>query len=202
MSAEPTADPIALDEVLVGDPEHWLDGPPHDLFREMRSQCPVHWTERVTEFPEEAGFWSVTTADGVFEVSRDWETYSSERGGITAVSDAVMPLELIQAMFIGMDPPKHDRVKALFQRGFTPKRIAEHEDAIRAITRDVLDQLEGRESCDLVTDVAQPVVSRVIGSFMGLPAGDDIVWADLMNTILAANDPGGQSGGCADGDGA
>ena len=34
-------------------------------------------------------------------------------------------------MFIGMDPPKHDRLKALFQRGFTPKRIAEHEDAIR-----------------------------------------------------------------------
>ena len=46
-------------------------------------------------------------------------------------------------MFIGMDPPKHDRLKALFQRGFTPKRIAEHEDAIRAITVDVLDRLEG-----------------------------------------------------------
>ena len=28
-------------------------------------------------------------------------------------------------MFIGMDPPKHDRIKALFQRGFTPKRIAD-----------------------------------------------------------------------------
>ena len=36
-------------------------------------------------------------------------------------------------MFIGMDPPKHDRLKALFQAGFTPKRIAAHEDAIRAI---------------------------------------------------------------------
>ncbi len=141
------------------------------------------------DFPDEDGYWSVTTADGVFEVSRDWETYSSERGGITAATNAALPLELTRAMFIGMDPPKHDRVKALFQRGFTPKRIAEHEDAIRAITRDVLDQLEGRETCDLVTDVAQPVVSRVIGSFMGLPAGDDIVWADLMNTILAANDP-------------
>ena len=45
-----------------------------------------------------------------------------------------------------MDPPKHDRLKALFQRGFTPKRIAEHEDAIRAITIEVLDRLEGRET--------------------------------------------------------
>jgi cholest-4-en-3-one 26-monooxygenase len=100
-----------------------------------------------------------------------------------------MPLELIQAMFIGMDPPKHDRLKALFQRGFTPRRIAEHEDEIRAITIDVLEKLEGRDECDLVTDVAQPVVSRVIGSFMGLPPEDDEVWARLMNSMLGAGDP-------------
>ena len=134
----------------------------------------MHWTSRITEYPEEAGFWSVTTADDVHAVSRDWETYSSERGGITALTDAIMPLELIQAMFIGMDPPKHDRLKALFQRGFTPKRIAEHEDEIREITIGVLDRLEGRETCDLVDDVAQPVVSRVIGSFMGIPPEDDV----------------------------
>ena len=93
-----------------------------------------------------------------------------------------MPLELIRAMFIGMDPPKHDRLKMLFQRGFTPKRIAEHEEAIRRITVDALERLDGREKCDLVTDVAQPVVSRVIGSFMGIPPEDDAVWARLMNT--------------------
>lgn len=57
-------------------------------------------------------------------------------GGITALTNAVLSLELVQAMFIGMDPPKHTRIKGLFQRGFTPKRIAEHEDAIRAITVD------------------------------------------------------------------
>ena len=88
-----------------------------------------------------------------------------------------------------MDPPKHDRLKALFQAGFTPKRIADHEEAIRAIVVDVLDQLDGRESCDLVTDVAQPVVSRVIGSFMGIPEEDDAIWANLMNSTLGAADP-------------
>ncbi len=55
------------------------------------------------------------------------------------------------------------------QRGFTPKRIAEHEGAIRTITSGVFDRLEGRDTCDLVNDVAQPSVARVIGSFMGLP---------------------------------
>jgi cholest-4-en-3-one 26-monooxygenase len=182
-------DQTPIEEVLVTEREQWLDGPPHELFRELRGKCPVHWTSRITEYPEEAGFWSVTRADEVHQVSRDWETYSSELGGITALTNAIMPLELIQAMFIGMDPPKHDRLKALFQRGFTPKRIAEHEQAIREITIGVLDRLEGRETCDLVVDVAQPVVSRVIGSFMGIPPEDDEIWARLMNTTLGAGDP-------------
>jgi cholest-4-en-3-one 26-monooxygenase len=176
-----------LENVLVGEREHWLDGPPHELFKRMRAECPVHFTNHLTEFPEEAGYWSVTLADDVHTVSRDWRTYSSELGGVTAVS-AVFPLELTRAMFIGMDPPKHDRLKALFQMGFTPKRIAAHEDEIRAIVRRVLDRLEGREECDLVNGVAQPVVSRVIGSFMGIPEEDDELWARLMNTALGAGD--------------
>jgi cholest-4-en-3-one 26-monooxygenase len=177
-----------LKDVLVIDRERWPDGPPHELFKRLRNECPVHWTSHVPEFPESAGFWSITTADDVHEVSRDWETYSSERGGIVAVT-ANFPLELMRAMFIGMDPPKHDRIKALFQAGFTPKRIAAHEEAIRTIVVDVLDQLEGRETCDLVTDVAQPAVARVIGSFMGIPQEDDEVWATLMNAALGASDP-------------
>jgi cholest-4-en-3-one 26-monooxygenase len=181
-------DQTRLEDVLVTERELWPDGPPHELFKEMRSRCPVHWTSKITEYPEEAGYWSITRADDVREISLDWETYSSATG-ITALTNAIMPVELISAMFIGMDPPKHDRLKQLFQRGFTPKRIAEHEDEIRAITVEVLDRLEGRETCDLVPDVAQPVVSRVIGSFMGISPEDDEVWARLMNNTLGAGDP-------------
>ncbi len=183
-----SADPRPLEQRLVIERETWADGPPHDLFTALRASCPVHWSSEIPEFPEEAGYWSVTTADDVHAVTRDWRTYSSAQG-VTTVSEGVIPLQLIQAMFIGMDPPKHDRLKALFQRGFTPRRIAEHEDAIRAIARGVLAGIDGREAVDLVTDVAQPVVSRVIGSFMGLPAEDDAIWARLMNTILGAGDP-------------
>ena len=177
-----------IESVELTSREHWLDGPPVELFKEMRSGCPIHRTERFEEFPEEDGFWSVTTAEDIHTVSRDWETYSSERGGVLAAAGG-FPLELAQAMFIGMDPPKHDRLKALFQRGFTPKRIADHEDAIRAITIKVLDRLEGRDTADLVVDVAQPVVARVIGSFMGIDEEDDVVWARLMASTLGAGDP-------------
>lgn len=163
-------------------------GPPHQEFKEMRGKCPVNFTETIEDFPEEAGFWSLTLAEHIKQVSLDFETFSSERGGILAV-DSAMPLELQTAMFIAMDPPRHDRLKALFQKGFTPRRIAEHEGAIRGIVADTLDRLAGRESFDLVDDVAQPVVARVICRFMGLPPEDDLMWAGIMNGILGASDP-------------
>ncbi|HEX4564493.1 MAG TPA: cytochrome P450, partial [Solirubrobacteraceae bacterium] len=179
--------PRDAESVELSARELWANGPPHEAFARMRRECPIHRTETFEEFPEEAGFWSVTLADDVHTVSRDWRTYSSELGGVVA-ANVGFPIELARAMFIGMDPPKHDRLKALFQMGFTPKRIAAHEDAIRAIVRGVLDRLDGREECDLVGDVAQPVVSRVIGSFMGIPEEDDAAWATLMNKALAASD--------------
>jgi cholest-4-en-3-one 26-monooxygenase len=181
------AESVDIESVELTPRALWLDGPPHELFARMRSECPVHRTESFEEFPEEPGFWSVTLADDVHTVSRDFRTYSSELGGVVA-ANVGFPIELARAMFIGMDPPKHDRLKALFQAGFTPKRIAAHEDKIREIVREVLDRLEGREECDLVNDVAQPVVSRVIGSFMGIPEEDDAAWATLMNTALGASD--------------
>jgi cytochrome P450 len=182
-----------LDQIAVADAANWVDGPPHKLFKRLRGECPVHWSE-INDWPMEEGIWSITRADDVREVSHDWKTYSSERGGVTGLTHAI-PLELTRAMFIGMDPPKHDRLKMLFQRGFTPKRIAEHEDAIRSIAARVLDGVAERDGCDLVTDVAQPVVSRVIGSFMGIPEEDDAIWANLMNSTLGAADPDLNPGG-------
>jgi cholest-4-en-3-one 26-monooxygenase len=176
-----------LDEVNIADTEYWLDGPPHETFKRMRAECPVHWSE-LTEYANEEGFHGLTKAADVFTVTRDWRTFSSEIGGCTALTHAI-PLELMQSMFIGMDPPKHDRIKALFQRGFTPRRIAGHEEEIRRFTTDVLDGIADRGECDLVTGIGQPVVSRVIGSFMGIPAEDDAAWAALMNTTLGAGDP-------------
>ncbi len=182
-----------LDQIDVADAEYWVDGPPHEVFTRMRGECPVHWSE-LNEYPNEEGFWSITRAEDVHTVSHDHKTFSSERGGVTGLTHQV-PLELVQSMFIGMDPPKHDRLKMLFQRGFTPKRIAEHEDAIREIAERVLDGVAPLGECDLVTEVAQPVVSRVIGSFMGIPEEDDEVWANLMNGTLGLGDPDLNPGG-------
>src|SRR5947209_18539702 len=94
-----TSERTDLQGVRVIERELWRDGPPHELFAELRSQCPVHWTEHITEFPAEAGYWSVTRWEDIHAVSRDWKTFSSERGAVTAVTEP-FPIELMRAMFI------------------------------------------------------------------------------------------------------
>ena len=182
----PTQD-TPLEDLRVADNELWENGPPHETFKRLRRECPVHWSSGISHIPPDSGFWSVTKADDVHAVSRDWQTFSSAYNFL--LTDHGVPLDLVRGMFIGMDPPMHDRIKALFQRAFTPKAIAQHEGAIREITDRVMSGLVGREECDLVLDVAQPVVARVIGSFMGLDPEDDKPWADSINNLLGFGDP-------------
>ena len=177
----------SLETVQVADEDLWREGPPHELFRELRSNCPVHWSAGIAQSPDDAGFWSVTKAEDVHTVTRDWQTFSSASNII--ISDHMVPVEIIQGMFIGMDPPKHDRIKNLFQRAFTPRAIAQHEPAIREVTARVMDNLDGRETCDLVTEIAQPVVARVICGFMGLDPEDDKPWAEAINGLAGFGDP-------------
>ncbi|MET0128656.1 MAG: cytochrome P450 [Solirubrobacterales bacterium] len=176
-----------LDQIDLGNLELWEAGPPHDLFTRLRREAPVHWSP-LGDYPEESGFWSLTRAADLRAVSLDWQTYSSYVGGIMVLDDFGIPLEAQQQQMISMDPPRHDRIKALFQRGFTPKRIGEHEERIRAIVNGVLDRVASRGECELVNEVAGPVVSRVIGSFIGTPEEDDRRHLEETNMVLGFGD--------------
>ena len=176
-----------LDQIDVGNLDLWEDGPPHDLFTRLRNEAPVHWSP-LAEYPHEGGFWSLTRAEDIRAVSLDWQTYSSYVGGIMVLDDFGIPLEAQQQQMISMDPPRHDRIKALFQRGFTPKRIAEHTERIRGIVNTKLDLVCERGECDLVNDVAGPVVTRVIGSLIGSDPADDLRHMEETNMVLGFGD--------------
>jgi cytochrome P450 len=176
-----------LESVDVGDLELWEAGPPHDLFTRLRGEAPAHWSP-LDDHPDEGGFWSITRAADIRAASLDHQTFSSELGGVLVLDDFGIPLEAQRQQMISMDPPRHDRLKVLFQRGFTPRRIAEHTERIRAIVNRKLDAVAERGECDLVNDVAGPVVSRVIGSFLGTPEEDDQRHMEDTNMTLGFGD--------------
>ncbi|MBJ8344661.1 cytochrome P450 [Antrihabitans sp. YC2-6] len=177
-----------LSTIDLAEPSVWDDGPPYELFARMQREDPVHFSpQRVA--PDEGGFWSITRFDDVRAVSRDHRTFSSELRGILNVDDIGVPLDVQRLQLISMDPPRHDRLKALVIKAFTPQRVAEHEDAVKQIIGGVLDQVADRDRFDLVADVARPIPARVIGSFLGTPPEDDDQLVQWTNVFTAFEDP-------------
>jgi cytochrome P450 len=179
---------LDLAKVDLADPAVWDDGPPYELFARLQREAPVHFSEQKSA-PGEGGFWSITRAEDVRVVTRDYRTFSSERRGIFTFDDIGVPLDLQRLQMISMDPPRHDRLKALVIKEFTPESVAEHESAIGQIIDRVLDSVADRDRFDLVADVARPIPARVIGSLLGTPPEDDPMLVHWTNVFTAFEDP-------------
>ena len=180
--------PYDLTKVDITDLSLWAQSPPFELFAQMRREAPVHWSP-MNDWPKDPGIWSITRHADIHAISRDWETFSSHRQGFVAVNDIGIPLEMLQQMMIGMDPPDHDRLKALVQRAFTPRRVAEHADFIRGIVNEVWDRVADRGECDLVSDIAAPIPARVVGSLLGTPPEDDEKIVEWTKVLTSFEDP-------------
>jgi cytochrome P450 len=177
-----------LSKVDLADPAVWDDGPPYELFARMQREPGIHFSEQRVA-PDEGGFWSIVRYDDIRTVTRDHKTFSSERRGIFNVDDIGVPLDIQRLQMISMDPPRHDRLKALVQKAFTPAMVAQHEDHINQIITRVLDSVADRETFDLVVDVARPIPARVIGSVLGTPPEDDPTLVHWTNVFTAFEDP-------------
>src|SRR6201997_4243650 len=183
-----TVDQRDLDTVDLADPAVWDDGPPYDLFARMQREAPAHFSPQ-RNLPDEGGFWSITRFDDVRAVSRDHRTFSSERRGIFHMDDVGVPLDIQRLQLISMDPPRHDRLKALVIKEFTPEAVGAHENPVKQIISRTLDSVADRERFDLVVDVARPIPSRVIGSLLGTPPEDDAKMGHRTKVFTAIEDP-------------
>jgi cytochrome P450 len=183
-----TATKYDISKIDLADPALWDDGPPYELFAQMQREAPVHFSPQKVA-PNEGGFWSITRHEDVRTVTRDYKVFSSERRGIFNVDDIGVPLDVQRLQMISMDPPRHDRLKGLVQKAFTPARVAEHEGHINQIISSVLDGVADRDTFDLVADVARPIPARVIGSMLGTPPEDDPTLVHWTNVFTAFEDP-------------
>jgi cytochrome P450 len=190
-----TAPDSDLAELDLGNIDLWQDGPPHELFAQMRAMPGLHWSP-LDAFAEESGFWSVVRFADIATVGRDHATYSSNRSIIfvdkLSWDGTPDPVDLAANMLITQDPPRHDRLKALVQRAFTPKRATEHTERMREIINTVYDRALAAHPdghLDLVQDVGIYVPSMVIGDMLGVPREDAGKLVDWTNRTTAFEDP-------------
>jgi cytochrome P450 len=187
MTTTSPIDELPLDQIALHNPDLFREHQQHAIWRRLRREAPVHWNRGTDFFP---GFWSITTYEGILQVSRDPLTFSSARG-ITLATDPENPSPAAGAgrMLITMDPPRHVRLRRLVNKGFTPRAVALLEPKVRAITTQLLDEVASNGGCDFVVDVAANVPLAVICEMMGVPREEWGAMFELTNRVLGADDP-------------
>ncbi|WP_197383537.1 cytochrome P450 [Mycolicibacterium mengxianglii] len=120
----------------------------------------------------------VTRHDDVKAVLSDHERFSNERPPGFAVPGAppVSAVEQQQAQsgnLLGLDPPKHSRLRRMLTGEFTARRMKRLEPRIVEIVDMHLDAMENAgPPSDLVADFALPIPSLVICELLGVPYED------------------------------
>jgi len=136
---------------------------PYPTYRWLREHAPLYRNEAL-------GFYALSRFKDVVAASADWQTYSSAEGTLVERIDPAM-FEAMP-MMIFADPPRHDRLRKLVSRTFTPRRVADLEPFIRATVVRLLDRLVERGGGDFVKDFSAPLPMEVIFGMLGVPPDD------------------------------
>ncbi|MGH0032443.1 MAG: cytochrome P450 [Myxococcota bacterium] len=178
----------------LADPATFERGMPHEYFAWLRRNEPLHWTEpyvpeALPSDAEQRGFWLVTRYADVQRISRDQETFSSERGGsmIRELGDEAMAQ--LRLWMINQDSPHHTRLRKLVNAGFTPNMIKRMETHIRELAGEVIDRVARKGECDFVTEVAAELPLLVIAELVGCPVEDRAKLFAWSNALIGFEDP-------------
>ena len=174
----------ATEFIDLSDHDAFVEAVPHEAFAALREHDPVHWNPE----PDGPGFWAVTRYGEIRAVHRDVGTYSSEIGG-TSLED--LEPEYIEARksMIDMDPPRHDELRGLIARRFTPRAVGVWEEQVRTVTREVLDRALPMGEFDFVAEIASEIPMQVFAEILGVPQDERRVIIEIGDRLLGNADP-------------
>jgi len=135
---------------------------PYPMYRYFRDEEPCAYNP-------EMDFYALFRFQDVWDATLDWETMSSSYGP-TLENRGEIPGELMS--IIGMDPPRHTRLRNIVSRGFTPRRIAALEEEIRGLAKGYLEPLATRSDFDFEQEFAVKFPMDVISALLGIPEED------------------------------
>ncbi len=138
---------------------------PYDMYRRLRDEAPVYYSEKY-------GFYALSRFADVLAAHRDWEGFSSAHGVELFLLSKDPEVVRSYRNIIMMDPPEHDRFRALVSRVFTPRAVTALEPMIRDVICNFLDPLNDAREFDAVADFAAPFPVEVISRMLGVPEGD------------------------------
>jgi cytochrome P450/ferredoxin-NADP reductase len=136
---------------------------PFGIYRRMRDEAPVYYSEKW-------GWWALTRFEDVRSVILDPDTFRSFEG--MDIDDSALE-QAPPGSLPNMDNPRHDQVRRIVQPYFLPRRVADLEDGIRGVVRDLIGSWPDQGAVDLAQGLAWPMPFDVFFHVMGLPSRRD-----------------------------
>ncbi|MGY5104843.1 cytochrome P450 [Streptomyces sp. 900105245] len=180
----------------VFDPRRYARGVPYDDYRVLRDHHPVAWQEEpeVLGWPAGPGFWAVTRHADVVRVLKDAQVYSSHLGATQIRDPDPADLPYIRRMMLNQDPPRHNRLRRLVSRAFTPARVERFADLARERARTLLAGAlerarQGDGTADLVATVTDEYALLNLADLLGVPEGDRRLLLRWTQRVIGYQDP-------------
>ena len=149
---------------------------PYPIYARLREEAPLYRSEQ-------RGFWALSRHEDVATGFRD-STRLSSANGVSLDPAAYGPHAHKTMSFLALDDPRHQRMRALVSKGFTPRRVRELEPRIEALTRHHLEPALRRGEFDFIADFAGKLPMDVISELMGVPESDRDRLRHLADTVV------------------
>jgi cytochrome P450 len=193
---------LSYDPMAPGD---WQD--PYPTYRRLRDEAPVHYAPGSKTY-------TISRYDDVVAALKDPALFSSAsafdvlfQGVLSGIGwrDVVafarfmaksrvgweMLLKGPSESIVGLDPPRHDALRAIVNRAFTPRRIDAWRGRVEELVDGCMARLRRGEPFDVVADLAVPVPMTVIAEMLGVaPERRDAfkAWSDRIIAGVSSKD--------------
>ena len=146
---------------LLIDYDFWRD--PYPFYDQMRSVHPLY---KGTLFKHPG--WYVTGYEEAAAILKDARFQS--RIPLPETSRKYEQLKHVQHdMLLFKNREDHRRLRSLVGKEFTPKMAESFRPFIKDAAEELLDQLESRQTADIVSEFAFPLASLIIANILGVP---------------------------------
>jgi cholest-4-en-3-one 26-monooxygenase len=161
----PAAPPRLTDAMLYA-------GDPYPTYRWLREHAPVYRDVA-------SNLWVCSRWDDVVHVSKASEVFSAAEG--------VLPDSEALVSIVSMDDPRHQRLRKLVNRGFTPRMVGLLEPKVRELATRLVDAVAARGACDLVRDLAVPLPLYIIAEMLGIRREDFDRFHDWSDRLIGVS---------------
>ena len=159
---------------------------PYPTYKELRERDPYHPSPLTKAMV-------LSRYEDVDAILRNYKTFSNERGPVGSRNRRGIGEQIeneLQPSMLSLDPPDHTRLRSLVSRAFTPRQIAKMEDHIRETAHSLLDEVDGQNEFDLMSNLASLLPTVVIAEMIGVPTKDRQQfkeWSDQFARVLEPN---------------